>query len=67
MESFLHKILTHTSRCLTSHRSCMAAKMASPLTEVLASSFSLLSNCALSSECRGVMKKVCINYTLIRY
>lgn len=32
--------------------------MANPHAEVLRAVFTLLANCALSSECRGVMKKV---------
>ena len=55
------KTATHT---LTSHNSCISSKLASPYGQVLLTIFSLLSNCALSQECRAVLKKVfCLQFS----
>lgn len=54
----MQSILKQALHSITSYNSCSAAKLTSPHVDVLTAVFSLLANCALSSECRGVMKKV---------
>ena len=57
-DCLLYRITTHASHCLSSHHSCTAARTTSPLSGVLSSAMTLLTNCALSPECRKVLKKV---------
>ena len=56
--SLLHSVIKLAAHSITGYNSCSAAKMVNPHTEVLRAVFNLLANCALSAECRGVLKKV---------
>ena len=56
--SLLHSVIKLAAHTITGYNSCSAAKMVNPHTEVLRAIFTLLANCALSAECRGVLKKV---------
>ena len=56
--SLLHSILKLASHSTTSHGSCRSAGIASPHLDTLRAVFTLLANCALSPECRAVIKKV---------
>ena len=56
--SLLHSVIKLAAHSITGYNSCTAAKMVNPHTEVLRAIFTLLANCALSAECRGVLKKV---------
>lgn len=56
--SLLHSVLKLASHSVTSHDSCSSAGVASPHLDTIRAVFTLLANCALSTECRAVMKKV---------
>lgn len=64
--SLLQSILKTATHTLSSHASCTSAKTTSPYSEILHAVFSLLANCALSHECRAVLKKVLL-CNLIRH